>query len=142
VSTGIARLLRAQQEHLVNQVMANDRIAREFGLGLTELQLVHLLVLHPSIDTARALADRTGLSSSTISDMVDRLERAGFITRERDDEDRRRLLIRLTGRREEIEARYRTSELGDRMNAALAGFTEADVTTLQTYFDRLNSRQP
>jgi DNA-binding MarR family transcriptional regulator len=142
VSTPLAALLRAQQENLVNQVLTNDRIAREFGLSLPELQLLHLLVLHPELDSARELVRRTGLPSSTVSDTVDRLERAGFLTRERSSTDRRRLLIRVTGRVAEIEARYRDSDLTDRLNTALAGFTDADVELLTTYFTRLNAGSP
>src|ERR687895_1947519 len=43
------------------------------------------------------LARHMGVTASTMSLAVDRLERSGYVTRERDDADRRRVRIRLTG---------------------------------------------
>src|ERR687895_2262514 len=42
------------------------------------------------------LAKHMGVTASTMSLAVDRLERNGYVTRERDDADRRRVRIRLT----------------------------------------------
>ena len=43
------------------------------------------------------LARHMGVTASTMSLAVDRLERSGYVTRERDAADRRRVRIRLTG---------------------------------------------
>lgn len=42
------------------------------------------------------LAEHMGVTASTMSLNVDRLERRGYVTRERDTADRRRVLLRLT----------------------------------------------
>ena len=44
----------------------------------------------------REVAERTGIDASDVVDLVDRLERAGFLRRERDDRDRRRHALVLT----------------------------------------------
>lgn len=44
--------------------------------------------------TAGKLADYCGLTTGAITGLVDRLERAGFVQRERDNEDRRRVYIK------------------------------------------------
>ena len=117
-------LIAAQQQHLVDQVMINDRIAREFGLSLAELQLLHLLVLRPEVRTGRDLARVTGLSTSTIADMVDRLHRLGFDDRTRSDPDRRKVNITPAASTATIKQRYARSEMVRDLEQALGGFTE------------------
>ena len=45
--------------------------------------------------TAGGLAKATGLTTASITGVADRLEEAGFVRRERDPRDRRRVVIRL-----------------------------------------------
>ena len=44
--------------------------------------------------TAGQLAERTGLTGPAVTALVDRLVGAGYVTRERDEEDRRRVTVR------------------------------------------------
>jgi DNA-binding transcriptional ArsR family regulator len=83
------RIQRAFQVALVNAVLGNDRIAREFGLTVTDTQALHLLVLRDDIRNAKQLSDATGISTSTVSRAIDRLERAGYLHRVPDPDDRR-----------------------------------------------------
>lgn len=48
--------------------------------------------------TVGELGRELSLSSASVSEMVDRLEAAGYVRRERDPGDRRRVLVVLTGR--------------------------------------------
>ena len=43
--------------------------------------------------TAGRLAELTGLTTGAITGVVDRLEKAGFVRRERDESDRRKVFI-------------------------------------------------
>jgi DNA-binding MarR family transcriptional regulator len=45
--------------------------------------------------TAGRLAELTGLTTGAITGVVDRLERSGFVRRERDANDRRRVIVHL-----------------------------------------------
>lgn len=135
----LLQLTRAQQEHLVDQTMENERIAREFGLRLAELQLLHLLVLRPEVVTARQIADATGLATSTVSDMLERVERLGFVERHRDPHDRRRWVISPTASCERIAARYATSDMGRRMQRAVKGMTRDEIEAVLRYFVRLTT---
>ena len=53
-----------------------------------------------------ALARRTALGKSTLTSMLDRLERLGFIRRERDAQDRRKILIWRTEKDRAYQAAY------------------------------------
>jgi DNA-binding MarR family transcriptional regulator len=48
--------------------------------------------------TAGRLAEESGLTTGAVTGIVDRLERAGYLRRVRDDADRRKVLVELTPR--------------------------------------------
>lgn len=138
-STVLRDLVHAQQVHLVDNVMANDRIAREFGLGLVDLQTLHLLVLHPQVRTAGGIADAAGFPTSTVTGIVDRLVRAGFVSRVRDEQDRRRVILRLTDRVAEIQERYAASELSEHVATVAASFTDKELRIVLRWFTTLHA---
>ncbi len=69
---------------------AADRI----GLNSTDLNCLNILSFSREM-TAGELARATGLTTASITGVADRLEQAGFVRRERDPKDRRRVVIRL-----------------------------------------------
>lgn len=74
---------------LMNQAAA-DRI----GINATDLNCLNILSFKGQM-TAGELARETGLTTASITGVVDRLEEAGYVRRERDPRDRRRVVIRL-----------------------------------------------
>ena len=73
---------------LVSQAAA-DRI----GINATDLNCLNILSFSGHM-TAGELARATGLTTASITGVADRLEEAGFVRRERDARDRRRVGIR------------------------------------------------
>jgi DNA-binding MarR family transcriptional regulator len=73
---------------------AADRI----GINATDLNCLNLLSFSGEM-TAGELARATGLTTASITGVTDRLEDAGFVRRERDPRDRRRVVIRLVRER-------------------------------------------
>ncbi|MBM7585133.1 DNA-binding MarR family transcriptional regulator [Bacillus pakistanensis] len=72
----------------------NNEIAQ---LGITVKQLLVLRTLKEEPDISLGeLAERLQVGCSTMSGIVDRLVKAGYLFRERSEKDRRSLLIRLT----------------------------------------------
>jgi DNA-binding MarR family transcriptional regulator len=69
---------------------AADRI----GLNATDLNCLNILSFSGEL-TAGELARETGLTTASITGVADRLEEAGYVRRERDPRDRRRVVIRL-----------------------------------------------
>lgn len=66
-------------------------------LGLTYPQYLVMMALWDRDElTVKMLGERLGLDSGTLSPLLKRLEAAGLITRERDSEDERQVLICLT----------------------------------------------
>lgn len=140
MSSLVSELVRAQQVHLVNQEMDNDRTAREPGIGLTDMQTLHLL-LRPDVRSPRDVARATGMPSSTVTDVVDRMVRAGFLERRQDERDRRKVLLSLTGRCQQAVDRYASSGLGGQMEQVVAEFSEDEPRTVLRCFQTLNERR-
>jgi DNA-binding MarR family transcriptional regulator len=74
---------------LMSQAAA-DRI----GINATDLNCLNILSFSGSM-TAGELAKATGLTTASITGVVDRLELAGFVNRERDPADRRRVVVNI-----------------------------------------------
>jgi DNA-binding MarR family transcriptional regulator len=68
--------------------------AERIGINVTDLNCLNILTLRGKL-TAGELARATGLTTASITGVVDRLEQAGFVCRERDMRDRRRVVVRL-----------------------------------------------
>jgi DNA-binding MarR family transcriptional regulator len=73
-------------------------IAGVLGLHRTDLAGVDFLYAKQGACTAGELSKATGLSSGATTTLIDRLEKAGFVAREDDPNDRRRQMVRLSDR--------------------------------------------
>ena len=72
--------------------------AERIGINATDLNCLNILALSGHL-TAGELARRTGLTTASITGVLDRLEDAGFVQRQRDSQDRRRVLVYLDATR-------------------------------------------
>ena len=81
---------------------ATNQIVRAYRtplaeIGLTYPQYLAMLVLWEHGDqTVRALSDRLGLESSTLTPLLKRLEAAGLVSRQRSSSDERVVRVSLT----------------------------------------------
>jgi DNA-binding MarR family transcriptional regulator len=66
--------------------------AERVGINATDLNCLNILSFSGPL-TAGELARATGLTTASITGVVDRLEVAGFVRRERDSADRRRVVV-------------------------------------------------
>jgi MarR family transcriptional regulator, organic hydroperoxide resistance regulator len=87
------------------------------------------------------LSQRTKLGKSTLTSMLDRLERAGWLKRVPSKEDRRKILIQRTEKDRAVEGLY--VHVSQEMNAIwYKGFTEPQIerfeTDLQQILDNLS----
>jgi DNA-binding transcriptional ArsR family regulator len=68
--------------------------AERIGINVTDLNCLNIVALTGSM-TAGDLARATGLTTASITGVLDRLEEGGFVRRERDPHDRRRVIVKL-----------------------------------------------
>lgn len=85
-----------------------------------------------------ALARLTGQHPATLTGILDRLERGGWIARDRDPDDRRAVVVRAErGRGAEILRLYLVeSGMNPALDEILAGYTEAELTIVADFLRR------
>lgn len=99
------------------------------GTSLSQFRVLRLLSQRSQ--TAGSLAEDAGLPKSSISRILERLEQRGFIVREWDQADRRRVRIRLTAQGEEALRNWPAEALEDLTAAAEAMSPEERQTFLE-----------
>ena len=107
-----SRIEMAVRAFIANAILFNHQVAHRLGLGASDGQFMHLLQVHGPL-TPGQLAELSGLTTGTVTGVIDRLEGAGFVRRERDPSDRRRVLVKLD-----------EQHLGQRMGPLYAGQAE------------------
>jgi DNA-binding MarR family transcriptional regulator len=68
--------------------------AERIGINVTDLNCLNIVALTGPM-TAGDLARATGLTTASITGVLDRLEESGLVRRERDPRDRRRVIVNL-----------------------------------------------
>ena len=75
-----------------NSVLFSQAVADKVGLHPTDSECLDYLLLNgPS--TAGQLAALTGLTTGAVTAVIDRLAKAGYVKREQDAKDRRKVLV-------------------------------------------------
>ena len=91
-----AALLTALDEVIrkvtAQSVLISRRTAEKAGVNSTDLECLELLCREPAA-TAGRLAELTGLTTGAITAVIDRLERAGYVRRVPNNDDRRSVIV-------------------------------------------------
>lgn len=110
-------------------------IAEEMGLRVTDAECIDFLQeMGPS--TAGDLARATRLTTGAITSMVDRLEKAGFVKRSRDLQDRRKVIVSFIPKKHGG-ARKNYTALAASVQGLLEGYTEEQLKFLITHTQAL-----
>lgn len=129
-------LREAMRENSGRALMLHGAIAERFGLNFTDLKCLDLARSEAEL-TAGRIAEATGLSTSAVTTVLDRLERRGFINRHRDATDRRKVLVRSTGRHEaEVAEIFGVMSTG--FDAILADYSDEQLAFLGEVMARFN----
>ena len=141
-----ANLDRALHALIAGSVATHEAVADQLGINPTDLRCLGLATLEPGLTPTR-LAELAGLTTGAITGVLDRLERAGFVRRAADPDDRRRLRVELVpGRLGEIGDYYKplmaravelSADLEPVARAQLATYLEAFAGALQEEGARL-----
>lgn len=84
------------RELATRSLFLHTLIAGKAGLNATDTRCLDILARSlPAAMTAGELTETTGLTTGAITGIIDRLERAGFVKRTRDADDRRKVVVNL-----------------------------------------------
>ena len=75
-------------------VLYSQAMAERLGINSTDLECLDVILMRGPV-TAGELARASGLTTGAITGVVDRLQAAGFATRDEDPTDRRKVLVRV-----------------------------------------------
>ncbi|HLH33692.1 MAG TPA: MarR family transcriptional regulator [Alloacidobacterium sp.] len=132
-----AELTRQIRQFIAGAILFNQKVADREGLSLTDMQCMSVLdLLGPS--TPGKLAEYTGLTTGGVTVMLDRLERAGYVKRERNPKDRRSVLVHVNPKKLERMSPY-YAEINEQMEKLLSEMTVSDVEIVVEFLSRANS---
>jgi DNA-binding MarR family transcriptional regulator len=137
--TGVEELrdaIRTIVTRLGAEAALHDHAASQrLGLGGTDSRFLALLSLHGPLTPGR-LAALTGLTTGSVTGVIDRLERGGFVRRERDSTDRRRVrVVREPAAVARLAAEY--AERVDTLEAAMRRREPAELAVIARFLAEL-----
>jgi DNA-binding MarR family transcriptional regulator len=89
----LGEVLRQVRRMTAQSVLIGEAVSERFGLNSSDLECLDLALLSGGA-SAGEFAKATGLTTGAITGVIDRLEQAGYVRRERDPSDRRKVLVR------------------------------------------------
>src|SRR5690606_4286960 len=117
-------------------VLFHAAVAERLGLNVTDWKCASLLWREGPCNPSR-LAELTGMSSAATTQVIDRLERAGIVKRERDTVDRRKVVLHpvpnpaLSEKLQEVFA-----GLGRSMTQVMQGFTLDQLAAILDFVEK------
>jgi DNA-binding MarR family transcriptional regulator len=114
--------------------LLNQQVSAGLDLRESDLGCLNLIARHGPLSPS-ALARLARLHPATMTGVLDRLERGGWIDRDRDPADRRAVLITVRKERNaEVFARY--AGMNASMDAVCAGFSEPELRAVADFLTR------
>jgi DNA-binding MarR family transcriptional regulator len=130
-ATAIGQSLR---ELAIQLSLLNHQIGARLELRDVDIDCLDLIDREGPLSPS-ALARVAGLHPATITGILDRLERGGWITREPDPADRRAILVR--SRRERLPDLLRLyAGMNRSMNQIYAGYDEGELEAIADFLER------
>ncbi len=84
----------------------------------------------------KTLADKSGLAITSLTTMLERMEKGNLICRKQDESDKRKTLLFLTDKAKTLKEDYYSvsDEMG---NIFYQGFTDEEILRFEAYLDRI-----
>lgn len=133
----LVHALRRNMRMLVrNFTRADATVARTVGLHATDLASIELLRISEEPVTPTQLANYLGISTGSATAAIDRLEKAGFVERVHNTQDRRGIFIQPVPERIEEIARVHDS-INVHFDALAERFSDDELRVINTFLSSI-----
>ncbi|BAJ73827.1 transcriptional regulator [Microbacterium testaceum StLB037] len=136
-----ARVMEALRAYRAAEMSMRRRTQASMSMGENEMLVLRFLTRHgrrsrdvTPIDLARYL----GISTASMTALLDRLERSGHLERRPHPSDRRKVLVAATPHTED-EMREVLGSMHAQMMLATHGMTEAETTAVTRFLERMRT---
>jgi DNA-binding MarR family transcriptional regulator len=134
----VEAVINASRESSTTAVFFHTSIAERVGLGATETKTLFLLSRFGPL-TAGEIAHHTGLTTPSVTSLLDRLESKGFVRRVRDPHDRRRVIVeRNEERLAELNGLF--NSLQETFRELLESYSDEQLATIADFLTRAVQR--
>jgi DNA-binding MarR family transcriptional regulator len=132
----LGELARSAQRAATDGILFHQAVADRLGLHVSDLRCLNVLFEAGSV-SAGELCERTGLTTGAVTRMIDRLERAGYVRREPDPADRRRVIVTAVEEKAaKIVPLY--SGMSRAWAEAMHDYDDDQLNTILVLFDRIH----
>jgi DNA-binding MarR family transcriptional regulator len=120
------------QKFAARVVLFHSVVAEKLGLHATDIKGLRLLGEESM--TAGALAEHICLTGAAVTALIDRLEKAGYVVRERDAYDRRRVTVHAVPEKlHELNALYESQSVS--MSKLLSKYSAAEFSVIANFLE-------
>ena len=117
-------------------------MARILDVNGTDLRCLELLITNSTDEvTPRDIAAHLNLTAGSVTTMLDRLERVGYVTRSRHASDRRKVLVNATPRVTELAWSMMSPLLDEATTDVISHFTVEQLDTIEQFVTRATEVQ-
>lgn len=128
------RALMAVRDYGVHLTLFRNAMDEWAGLNTTDMECLRLLFLK-GIATPSKLARHTGLTSGATTAMLDRLEKAGFIERRPNPDDRRgTLIVPAESASEKVASWFESARMAQ--DELISSYSESELEIISDAFER------
>jgi DNA-binding MarR family transcriptional regulator len=131
LTTGLKRRFREVNNQIA---LLSHHVSARVELRDIDLDCLDYLAQHGPTSPG-ALARRAGVHPATMTGVIDRLERGGFIARQRDENDRRAVVV--SARQDAIGEVFRHYEgMNEHMDAVCDGYSPAELELITGFLEK------
>lgn len=126
----VQAIMEKIKEMSTQTILFHQAIADVLGLHITDhkaLDLIHQFGAMP----AGKLAELTNLTTGAVTGIIDRLEKAGYVRRTNDPDDRRRTIVELTRNRKlERKIEIIFNPLHEKVHKLLSSYSDSELASM------------
>ncbi|NUW33900.1 MarR family transcriptional regulator [Nonomuraea sp. SMC257] len=130
----MGQLLEALRRTSGWSVAMSQVAAERIGVNTTDLHCLNLLSDGPM--TASEMARRAGITTASVTGVIDRLEGVGYVRRERDSADRRKVVVTLLTERAAADVAPVFQPFVRAWRGAMDGYTDEQLELIAGFLGR------